>query len=151
MENNLKIEPKIPADLHCLLFEQHRSGKPSLTGQGDKQETKDSHYPLGCEKKYEKEHYQKSFSMISQRSAFFKAGKQKPLGTDSCKCLLVLRLLADSSALPFCQRYPRAWCSVGQVQCPCSPAFALQYQTRHERGSSSFLPSFDTFANVARA
>lgn len=65
-----------------------------------------------------------------------------------CSCL---RLLANSSALQFCQRYPQAWCFVGQVQCPCSPAFALQYLARHERGSSSFLPSFDTFANIARA
>lgn len=88
--------------------------------------------------------------MISQSSAFFKAGKQNPLGTDSCKCPLALRLLPDSSAVRFCQRYPQAWLFVGWVQCPCSPPFALQYLARHERGSSSFLPSFDTFANVAR-
>lgn len=91
----------------------------------------------------------KPLNMIFQRSAFFKTGKQKPLGTDSCKCPSVLRLPTDSSTLQFCQKHPHAWCFLGQVQCPCSPAFALQYLARHERGSSSFLPSFDTFEKVA--
>lgn len=41
--------------------------------------------------------------------------------------------------------------SLAKFKRACPPAFLLSYLARHERGSSSFLPSFATFANIARA